>query len=99
MKTAGPLHRSTRLSCSGPFVSLIFSGPPDDHSDVLAVDRPRDVLLLEAVDDLDRVDHLAVLNDLQTNTGDQRKSIAIAMKMEYLNSVLSKLHRDPIHTS
>jgi hypothetical protein len=39
---------------------------------VLAVERPRDVPLLEAVDDLDPVDHLAVLNDFQTGPLDDQ---------------------------
>jgi hypothetical protein len=37
---------------------MILSGLPDDRSVVLAVERPRSVPLLEAVDDLDPVDHL-----------------------------------------
>jgi hypothetical protein len=59
---------------------------------MLAVERPRDVPLLEAVDDPDRVDHLDVLNDFQTDTGGRRKSVAIAMKMEYLKPVLRALN-------
>lgn len=45
---------------------MILSGLPDDGSGVLAVERLRDVPLIEAVDDLDPVDDLAVLNDFQT---------------------------------
>ena len=45
---------------------------PDDRSDVLAVELSRDVPLLEAVDDPDTVDHLAVLNDFQAGPLDDQ---------------------------
>ena len=51
---------------------MIFSGLPDDCSNVLTVERPRDVPLLETVDDLALVEHPAVLNDSQTGPLDDQ---------------------------
>ena len=72
MKTAGPPHRAARPRRLGPFVSMIFSGLPNDRSDVLAVERRVMFPSLEAIDDLDPVDHLAVLNDFRTGPLDDQ---------------------------
>jgi len=42
-----------------------MSGFPDDRPDVLAPQGLGDVSFREAVDDLDLIDHLAVLDDLE----------------------------------
>ena len=49
-----------------------MSGFPDDRSDVLAPKGLGDVPLLEAVDDLDLIDHLAVLDDFETGPFDDQ---------------------------
>ena len=47
-------------------------GFPDDRSDMLAPKGLGDVPLLEAVDDLDLIDHLVVLDDIETGALDDQ---------------------------